>query len=127
MGVPCISVDGGVQGRVRAAAIPVQRSGRTERSAPDTTLQDMGFADINIQTYGPNASAALNGGAASAAPPPPPAVASKGEPSPGSKQRPPASGAHASRQVALLLAPGVRRPDALTVRLHAQQLQGRVA
>lgn len=40
-------------------AIPIKPSGRLERSAgPDTTLQEMGFKDVQIQTYGAAAGAA---------------------------------------------------------------------
>mmetsp|Transcript_6388 Transcript_6388/g.18404 ORF Transcript_6388/g.18404 Transcript_6388/m.18404 type:complete len:487 (-) Transcript_6388:337-1797(-) len=69
--------------KAKPAAIPVKRSNRTERSAPDTTLQSMGFADISIQTYGPgtNATAATGSAAPVTLPPPQSAAGSRPEPS----------------------------------------------
>lgn len=71
-------------------AIPIKPSGRLERAAgPDTTLQEMGFKDVNIQTYG--AAPSVANGSTGVPPAPAPLSASKQRPSSSSAQQRPSS------------------------------------
>jgi hypothetical protein len=82
--------------QARQPAIPIRPSGRLERAAgPDTTLQEMGFKGVNIQTYGAAPTVALPpavNGSTGVPPGPPPRPMPSGHaatPPSAAKQRPP--------------------------------------